>query len=155
MGDGVGLGSVTWVACGLVWGIGLRRLGCGCGRRLVTGSCVYLRDDPDGSSAVLAARFSIYLSIYLSGPARVGRARPSSSSPVFTSRDGYRLGGAEQGARGGVVGDHAVASEEEAAGAHASRTNQGGGSRPRTRSMSSPLAASLAAALRVQTVSCP
>ena len=26
--------------CGLVWGIGLRRLGCGCGRRLVTGSCV-------------------------------------------------------------------------------------------------------------------
>ena len=65
VGDGVGLGSVTWVACGLVLGIGLRRLGCGCGRRLVTGSCVYLRDDPDGSSAVLAARFSIYLSIYL------------------------------------------------------------------------------------------
>jgi hypothetical protein len=27
-------------------------LGCGCGRRLVTGSCVYLRDDPDGLSAV-------------------------------------------------------------------------------------------------------
>ena len=25
---------------------------CGCGRRLVTGSCVYLRDDPDGLSAV-------------------------------------------------------------------------------------------------------
>ena len=63
VGEGVGVGRVTWVACGLVWGIGLRRLGCGCGRRLVTGSCVYLRDDPDGSSAVLAARFSIYLSI--------------------------------------------------------------------------------------------
>ena len=32
------MGRVTWVACGLVWGIGLRRLGCGCGRRLVTGN---------------------------------------------------------------------------------------------------------------------
>jgi hypothetical protein len=62
--EGVGLGRrLTWVVCGLVWGIGLRRLGCGCGRRLVTGSCVYLRDDPDGLSAVQAARFSIYLSI--------------------------------------------------------------------------------------------
>ena len=49
---GMAHGRVTWVACGLVWGIGLRRLGCGCGRRLVTGSCVYLRDDPDGLSAV-------------------------------------------------------------------------------------------------------
>ena len=29
-----------------------RRLGCGSGRRLETGSCVYLRDDPDGLSAV-------------------------------------------------------------------------------------------------------
>ena len=28
------------MVCGLVLGIGLRRLGCGCGRRLVTGSCV-------------------------------------------------------------------------------------------------------------------
>ena len=28
------------MVCGLVWGVGLRRLGCGCGRRLVTGSCV-------------------------------------------------------------------------------------------------------------------
>ena len=85
------------------------------------------------------------------------RASPAPRG-TFTSRDNSRLGGAEQGARGGVVGDHAVASEEDAAGAHASRTNQGGGSsdpRPRTRSMSSPLAASLAAALRVQTVSCP
>jgi len=52
VGEGVGVGRVTWVACGVVWGIGLRRLGCGCGRRLVTGSCVYLRDDPDGLSAV-------------------------------------------------------------------------------------------------------
>ena len=25
--EGVGVGRVTWVACGLVWGIGLRRLG--------------------------------------------------------------------------------------------------------------------------------
>ena len=49
---GWGVGRVIWVVCGLVWGIGLRRLGCGCGRRLVTGSCVYLRDDPDGLSAV-------------------------------------------------------------------------------------------------------
>eukprot|EP00964_Phaeocystis_antarctica_P114699 scaffold78641_cov74-Phaeocystis_antarctica.AAC.7 len=32
--------QMTWMVCGLVWGIGLRRLGCGCGRRLVTGSCV-------------------------------------------------------------------------------------------------------------------
>ena len=28
---GWGVGRVTWVVCGLVWGIGLRRLGCGCG----------------------------------------------------------------------------------------------------------------------------
>ena len=28
------------MVCALVWGIGLRRLGCGCGRRLVTGSYV-------------------------------------------------------------------------------------------------------------------
>ena len=31
-------GRVAWVVGGLVWGIGLRRLGCVCGRRLVTGS---------------------------------------------------------------------------------------------------------------------
>ena len=43
--------TASWVVCGLVWGIGLRRLGCGCARRLVTGSCVHLRDDPDGLSA--------------------------------------------------------------------------------------------------------
>ena len=68
----------------MVWGIGLRRLGCGCGRRLVTGSCVYLRDDPDGSSAVSAARFSIYLSIYLSskswGAATMGCFNKSTAS---------------------------------------------------------------------------
>eukprot|EP00964_Phaeocystis_antarctica_P037122 scaffold21216_cov60-Phaeocystis_antarctica.AAC.4 len=32
------MGRVAWVVGGLVWGIGLRRLGCVCGRRLGTGS---------------------------------------------------------------------------------------------------------------------
>ena len=58
-----GVGRLTWVACALVWGIGLRRLGCGCGRRLVTGSCVYLRDDPTGCPR---SRPRVSLSIYLS-----------------------------------------------------------------------------------------
>ena len=31
------------MVCGLVWGIGLGRLGCVCGRRLGTGSCVSVR----------------------------------------------------------------------------------------------------------------
>jgi hypothetical protein len=50
---------------------------------LVTGSCVYLRDDPDGSSAVLAARSSIYLSICVKRndaffrPEEPARAAPS------------------------------------------------------------------------------
>ena len=35
--------SVTGVVCALVWGIGLRRLGCVCGRRSGTGSCVSIR----------------------------------------------------------------------------------------------------------------
>ena len=52
------------MVCGLVWGIGLRRLGCGCGRRLVTGSCVIRETTPDGLSVASAARFSIYLSIW-------------------------------------------------------------------------------------------
>ena len=39
-GGGEGEGNLDGVY-GLVWGIGLRRLGCGCGRRLVTGSCVF------------------------------------------------------------------------------------------------------------------
>ena len=46
------VGRVTWVGvCGSVWGIGLRRLGCGCGRRFVTGSCVIRETNPKGSSA--------------------------------------------------------------------------------------------------------
>ena len=40
--------AVAWVVCGLVWGIGLRRLGCVCGRRLGTGSCVCPPDDHYG-----------------------------------------------------------------------------------------------------------
>jgi hypothetical protein len=29
VGEGWGVRRVIWVVCGLVWGIGLRRLGCG------------------------------------------------------------------------------------------------------------------------------
>ena len=42
------------MVCALVWGIGLRRLGCGCGRRLVTGSW-FIREtwtQTDGLSVV-------------------------------------------------------------------------------------------------------
>ena len=38
-----GEATVVSVECGLVWGIGLRRLGCVCGRRLGTGSYVSVR----------------------------------------------------------------------------------------------------------------
>ena len=54
----------------LVWGIGLRRLGCGCGRRLVTVVVLSARR-PRRVVRGLGARF---LSIYLSGP---------SSPPLF------------------------------------------------------------------------
>ena len=47
---------------GLVWGIGLRRLGCGCGRRLVTGSCV-IRETTQAGCPWSRSRVS--LSIYL------------------------------------------------------------------------------------------
>ena len=42
-GRGGGRGRVACVVCGLVWGIGLRRLGCVCGRRLGTGKRVSVR----------------------------------------------------------------------------------------------------------------
>merc|ERR1712194_789353 len=38
-----GRGRLTGVVCALVWGIGLRRLGCVCGRRSGTGSSVSIR----------------------------------------------------------------------------------------------------------------
>ena len=47
----------------MVWGIGLRRLGCGCGRRLVTGSCVICETTPTGRPR---SRPRVSLSIYLS-----------------------------------------------------------------------------------------
>ena len=55
--------------CGLVWGIGLRRLGCGCGRRLGTGSCVIRETTQTGCpwSGHAFLYLSIYLSIYLPG----------------------------------------------------------------------------------------
>ena len=60
------------MVCGLVWGIGLRRLGCGCGRRLVTGSCVICETTPTGCPRSRPrVSLSIYLSIYLS--ARLAR----------------------------------------------------------------------------------
>ena len=65
------MGRVIWVVCGLVWGIGLRRLGCGCGRRLVTGSCAICETTPTGcprSRPCVSLSISIYLSIYLSIP---------------------------------------------------------------------------------------
>ena len=48
----------------LVWGIGWRRLGCGCGRRLVTGSCViYIRETTQTGRPWSWPRVSLYLSI--------------------------------------------------------------------------------------------
>jgi len=35
-----------------VWGIGLRLLGCGCGRRLVTGFCVIRETTPTGCRSI-------------------------------------------------------------------------------------------------------
>jgi len=67
--------------CGSVWGIGLRRRGCGCGRRFVTGSCVIRETTPTGSIYLyIYLSLSIYLvrglgrafSIYLSISRRVG-----------------------------------------------------------------------------------
>ena len=56
-------GLLSW----LVWGIGLRRLGCGCGRRLVTGSCVNRETTQTGCPwSWPRVSLSIYLSIYLS-----------------------------------------------------------------------------------------
>eukprot|EP00964_Phaeocystis_antarctica_P050536 scaffold29380_cov70-Phaeocystis_antarctica.AAC.7 len=51
------------MVCGLVWGIGLRRLGCGCGRRLVTGSCVFRETTQTGCPWSWPR---VSLSIYLS-----------------------------------------------------------------------------------------
>ena len=47
----------------MVWGIGLRRLGSGCGRRLVTGSCVIRETTQTGCRR---SRPRVSLSIYLS-----------------------------------------------------------------------------------------
>ena len=59
------------MVCGLVWGIGLRRLGCGCGRRLVTGSCV-IRETTQTGCPWARPRVSLSISIYLSGSGGVG-----------------------------------------------------------------------------------
>ena len=56
------------MVCGLVWGIGLRRLGCGCGRRLVTGSCVSRETTQTGCPR---SRPRVSLSIYLSIPPKL------------------------------------------------------------------------------------
>ena len=53
------------------WVIDLRRLGCGCGRRLVTGSCVIRETTQTGRPwsrprVSLSISLSIYLSVYLS-----------------------------------------------------------------------------------------
>ena len=53
------------MVCGLVWGIGLRRLGCGGGRRLVTGSCVLRETTQTGCPW---SRPRVSRSIYLSNP---------------------------------------------------------------------------------------
>ena len=72
VGEGWGVGRVIWVVCALVWGIGLRRLGCGCGRRLVTGSCVICETTPTGRPR--SSPRAIYLSIYPPRPARGWRS---------------------------------------------------------------------------------
>ena len=59
VGEGWGRGRVIWVVCVLVWGIGLRRLGSGCGRRLVTGSCVIRETTQTGCAR---SRPRVYLS---------------------------------------------------------------------------------------------
>ena len=49
----------------IVWGIGLRRLGSGCGRHLVTGSCVIRETTQTGCPwSRPRVSLSIYLSIY-------------------------------------------------------------------------------------------
>ena len=49
------------MVCGLVWGIGLRRLGCGCGRRSVMGSCVIRETTQTGRPwSWPRVKFSIY-----------------------------------------------------------------------------------------------
>ena len=59
---GTGVGRVAWVVGGLVWGIGWRRLGCVCGRRLGTGSCVSVRQTTHLVVRGLVVRFSVCLS---------------------------------------------------------------------------------------------
>ena len=63
--EGGGRGRVASVVCGLVWGIGLRRLGCGCGRRSVMGSCVIRETTQTGCPwSRPRVSLSIYLFIY-------------------------------------------------------------------------------------------
>ena len=48
----------------LVWGIGLRRLGCGCGRRLVTVVVFVIRETTPTGCPRSRRAFSVYLSIW-------------------------------------------------------------------------------------------
>ena len=90
------------------WGIGLRRLGCGCGRRLVTGSCVIRETTQTGCPwSRPRVSLSIYLSIYLSirafftgsnliartrGRARDGRGATTPQHPVSATDGAVRAG---------------------------------------------------------------
>ena len=57
-----GGGLIGGVTARRAWVIDLRRLGCGCGRRLVTGSCV-IRETIQTGCPWSRPRVSIYLSI--------------------------------------------------------------------------------------------
>ena len=57
-------GRVAWVVSGLVWGIGLRRLGCVCGRRLGTGSRVSVRQTTNLVVRGLGVSLSVCLSVH-------------------------------------------------------------------------------------------
>jgi hypothetical protein len=71
---------------GLVWGIGLRRLGCGCGRRLVTGSCVYLRSRTTPRVVRgLGRAFRVVVFICETTPTGCPRSRPRVSLSIYLS----------------------------------------------------------------------
>ena len=80
--EGWGRGRIIWVVCVLVWGIGLRRLGSGCGRRLVTGSCVIRETTQTGCPR---SRPRVSLSIYLSIYRGTDTASNNLNSPFFAA----------------------------------------------------------------------
>ena len=84
---------------GLVWGIGLRRLGCVCGRRLGTGSCVSVRQTTNlvvrGLGRAFLCHVCLSLNTYQDGAlldapsmdVSAMEAAVASGAPVLSSED--------------------------------------------------------------------